>query len=79
MLKGLAELMEQLLDLPVRIGAAEAFTGSALEGIPQLKGAEFATAIGLALYGERRRKMHDFHESSNSGLKKLVAKFRSFL
>ena len=50
-----------------------------LENMPQLAGAEFATVTGLVLYGERRRKTHDFHENSNSGLKKFVAKFRSFL
>jgi hypothetical protein len=47
--------------------------------MPQLMGPEFATVTGLVLYGDRKRKTHDFHESSNSGLKKFVAKFRSFL
>ena len=40
---------------------------------------EFATVTGLVLYGDRRRKTHDFHENSSSGFKKFVAKFRSFL
>ena len=47
--------------------------------MPQLKGPEFATIAGLVLYGDRRRKTHDFHENSGSGFKKLAAKFRSFL
>ncbi len=79
MLKGFADLAEELLDLPVRIGVPAAFGESLLENRPQLMGPEFATVTGLVLYGERRRKTHDFHENSNSGLKKLVSKFRSFL
>jgi len=79
MLRGFVELAEDILDLPVRIGTSAGFAESPLEKMPQLMGPEFATATGLVLYGERRRKTHDFHETSNSGLKKFVAKFRSFL
>jgi cell division protein FtsA len=79
LLRGFVELAEQTLDLPVRIGTAAGFSESLLEKVPQLMGPEFATAAGLVLYGDRRRKTHDFHETSNSGLKKFVAKFRSFL
>jgi cell division protein FtsA len=79
MLNGLMELAEEVLDLPVRIGTATGFSESLLEKMPQLMGPEFATATGLVLYGNRRRKTHDFHENSNSGLRKFVAKFRSFL
>jgi len=79
MLRGFVELAEDILDLPVRIGTSAGFAESPLEKMPQLMGPEFATATGLVLYGERRRKTHDFHENSNSGLKKFVAKFRSFL
>jgi cell division protein FtsA len=79
MLRGFVELAEDILDMPVRIGTSSGFSQSFLENMPQLMGAEFATVTGLVLYGERRRKTHDFHENSNSGLKKFVAKFRSFL
>ena len=79
MLRGLVELAEDILDLPVRIGTSSGFSESLLEKIPQLMGPEFATVTGLVLYGERRRKTHDFHENSNTGLKKFLAKFRSFL
>lgn len=79
MLRGFVELAEDILDLPVRIGTSAGFAESPLENMPQLMAPEFATATGLVLYGERRRKTHDFHENSNSGLKKFVAKFRSFL
>ena len=79
MLRGFVELAEGILDLPVRIGTSSGFSESLLEKMPQLMGPEFATVTGLVLYGERRRKTHDFHENSSSGLKKFVAKFRSFL
>src|SRR5438876_2379476 len=79
MLRGLAELFEDILDLPVRIGTSVGFAESLLEKMPQLMGPEFATVTGLVLYGDRRRKMHDFHDTSNSALKKFAARFRSFL
>lgn len=79
MLRGLPELAEDILDLPVRIGTVSGFEEPLLEKMPQLMGPEFATVAGLVLYGERRRKTHDFHENSGTGLKKFVAKFRSFL
>lgn len=79
LLRGFADLAEEILDLPVRIGAPSGFGESLLEKRPQLIGPEFATVTGLVLYGERRRKTHDFHENSTSGFKKLVSKFRSFL
>jgi hypothetical protein len=78
MLRGFVELAEDILNLPVRIGAWPG-PESLSEKMPQLTGPEFATVTGLVLYGDRRRKTHDFHENSNSGLKKFVAKFRSFL
>jgi cell division protein FtsA len=79
MLRGFVELAEDILDMPVRIGISTGFGESLLEKMPQLMGPEFATVTGLVLYGERRRKTHDFHENSNSGFKKFVSKFRSLL
>ena len=79
MLRGFVELAEDILDMPVRIGTSTGFGESLLEKTPQLMGPEFATVTGLVLYGERRRKTHDFHENSNSGFKKFVSKFRSLL
>src|SRR5438876_4536109 len=79
MLHGFVELAEDILDLPVRIGTSAGFSESLLEKMPQLMGPEFATVTGLVLYGDRRRKMHDFHDTSNSALKKFAARFRSFL
>ena len=79
MLRAFPELIEGVLDMPVRIGTTSGFGDKLLEKMPRLMGPEFATAAGLVLYGERRWKTQDFHESSNSGFKKLVTKFRSFL
>jgi cell division protein FtsA len=78
MLKGFVELAEDILDMPVRIGTSTGFGESLLEKAPQLMGPEFTTVTGLVLYGERRRKTQDFHDS-NSGFKRFVSKFRSLL
>jgi cell division protein FtsA len=78
-LHGFVELAEDILDLPVRVGTPSAFSETALEKMPQLAGPEFTTATGLVMYGDRRRSVHDFHNTTSPGLKKLVAKFRSFL
>jgi cell division protein FtsA len=79
LLSGLPELAEDILDLPVRIGTPQGFKDSQLSGMPQLQTPEFATVTGLILYGDRRRKIHDFHENSNSGFKKFISRLRSLL
>ena len=79
MLRGFVELAEDILDLPVRIGTSTGFAEPLLEKTPQLMGPEFATVTGLVLYGDRRRKTHDFHETSNWGLKKFLANCRRWL
>jgi cell division protein FtsA len=78
-LKGFVELTGEILDLPVRIGTSTGFTGSLTQTMPELLGPEFATVTGLVLYGERRRRTHDYHESSSPPLKRLISKIRSFL
>jgi cell division protein FtsA len=83
MLGGFIELAEDILDMPVRKGQPprphDNGTRNLAPNMPKLMGPEFATVTGLVLYGDRRRKTHDFHENSSTGLKKFVAKFRSFL
>jgi cell division protein FtsA len=79
MLRGFPELIEGVLDMPVRIGTAGGLGERLLEKMPRLMGPEFATVVGLVLYGDRKKKTHDFHESSTSGFQKFVTKFRSFL
>jgi cell division protein FtsA len=79
MLKGLVELAEEILDLPVRIGISSKPFETKDAHVSALQGPEFATVTGLVLYGERRRRRHDFHENAGSGLKKLVSKLRTFI
>jgi cell division protein FtsA len=79
MLKGLPELAEDILDLPVRIGISTGLAAPRVEHVSGLQGPEFATVVGLVLYGDRRRKTHDFHESSESGFRKLMSKLRTFI
>jgi cell division protein FtsA len=76
-LRGFAELTEHILDLPVRVGTTPGFVrGSKM---PELQAPAFATVTGLVLYGERRNKRSDFSERDQSGLKKLVARLRTFI
>jgi cell division protein FtsA len=79
MLKGFAELAEEVLDLPVRIGISSGIQETKDSHVSALQGPEFATVAGLVLYGERRRRRQDLHEGSGSGWKKLVSKLRTFI
>jgi cell division protein FtsA len=79
MLKGFAELAEEVLDLPVRIGISSGLLETKDSHISALQGPEFATVVGLVLYGERRRRRQNLHEGSGSGWKKLVSKLRTFI
>ena len=79
MLKGFAELAEDILDLPVRIGISSGFFEAKDSHVSALQGPEFATVTGLVVYGERRRKRQGFHEGSGAGWRKLVSKLRTFI
>jgi len=78
MLKGFTELAESVLDLPVRIGISAGFAEGKNSQISALQGPEFATLTGLVLYGDRRRKTHDFHEGAGSWSKRLLSRFKLF-
>jgi cell division protein FtsA len=78
MLKGYTELAESILDLPVRIGISMGFAEGKNSQISALQGPEFATVTGLVLYGDRRRKTHDFHEASGSWSKRLFGRLKIF-
>ncbi len=78
-LRGFAELAEDILDLPVRIGSPLGFADAQFQRMPQLQGPEFATVAGLVLYGDRRRKMNDFHDNSNSGFRKMFSRLRALI
>jgi cell division protein FtsA len=78
MLKGFTELAESVLDLPVRIGISMGFAEGKNSQISALQGPEFATLTGLVLYGDRRRKTHDFHEGMGSWSKRLFSRLKLF-
>jgi cell division protein FtsA len=78
MLKGFTELAESVLDLPVRIGISMGFAEGKNSQISALQGPEFATLTGLVLYGDRRRKTHDFHEGKGSWSKRFFSRFKLF-
>ena len=78
MLKGFVELTEEILDLPVRIGISSGLFETKDSHVSALQGPEFATVTGLVLYGDRRRKTHDFHEASGSWSKRLLARLKIF-
>jgi cell division protein FtsA len=75
-LKGVPELIEELLDLPVRLGIPQGLVG---ESGGDFGDPGFATVVGLVEFGERRRKTHEFHENSGSALKRMVSKLRSLV
>ncbi len=60
MLKGFAELAEDILDLPVRIGISSGIFEAKDAHVSALQGPEFATVAGLVLHGERRQKAAGF-------------------
>lgn len=72
-LKGVPELVEELLDLPVRLGLPEAFSDD------RYREPGYATVVGLVAFGERRRRTHEFHEHSGSRFKRMFSKLRSLV
>ena len=73
LLRGLPELTEELLDLPVRLGLPEGFTDS------RFSDPEFATVVGLVTYGRKRQKTHEFHEQSGSTFKRMMSRLRGLI
>jgi cell division protein FtsA len=73
LLRGIAELTEELLDLPVRLGLPEGFTDA------RFADPEYATVVGLVAYGQKRRKTYEFHEYSGSAFKRMMSRLRGFL
>ncbi len=72
-LKGIPELAEEVLDLPVRLGAPEGLSDA------RFVETEYATVVGLAVFGERRRKTHEFHEHTGSTIKRMVSRLWGLL
>ncbi len=63
LLEGLAEIAEQRLGVPVRLGKPGGVTG--LTDV--VAGPSFAVAVGLALYGFRRREADDLFSPPDAG------------
>ncbi len=72
-LKGIPELVEEVLDVPVRLGVPEGLSDA------RFVETEYATVVGLAVFGERRRKTHEFHEHTGSPLKRMVSRLWGLL
>lgn len=70
-LRGIPDIFEDLLDLPVRLGIPGGLSDK------RFTRTEYATAVGLVAYGQRRRRTEEFHQV-NGALKRMVAKLRSF-
>ena len=69
-LRGIPELVEEFLDLPVRLGVTQGFSDA------RFVEPEYATVVGLVVFGDRRRRTHEFHEYSGSPFKRMVSKLR---
>jgi cell division protein FtsA len=72
-MRGLPELVEDMLDLPVRLGIPQTFSEE------RFQDPGYATVVGLVKFGERRRKTNEFHEYSGSAFKRMVLKLRSLV
>jgi cell division protein FtsA len=72
-LKGIPELVEEVLDVPVRLGVPEGLSDA------RFVETEYATVVGLTVFGERRRKTHEFHEHTGSPLKQMVSRLWGLL
>jgi cell division protein FtsA len=70
-LRGIPELFEDLLDLPVRLGNPSGLSDGRF-GRP-----EYATAVGLVAYGLRRRRTDEFHDQIGGTFRRMVARLRS--
>jgi len=72
LLPGTIELAEQILDMPVKIG-----TPTGIEGLPDtIIGPEFATAVGLVLYGHRQGSGG---QVARGGLRGLLKKIEGWI
>jgi cell division protein FtsA len=71
---GIAELAVDLLEKPVRVGYPEGIGGLA----DVVHSPEYATGVGLLLYGARRQQVKEEHEDSLS-MKAMFSKVKEWL
>jgi cell division protein FtsA len=73
-LEGLPELAEEIFHLPVRRGTPRGIGGLA----DRVQGPEFATGVGLALWGSKRAERPRFRIYDGSAFRKVRARMREW-
>ncbi len=73
-LDGLPDLAEEIFELPVRRGIPRGFGGL----VDRVQGPEFATGVGLALWGSKRRTRPRFRIYDGSAFRKVRARMREW-
>jgi cell division protein FtsA len=73
-LEGLPELAEEIFELPVRRGIPAGVGGLA----DRVQGPEFATGVGLAIYGSRRPVKARFRIYDGSTFRNVRARMREW-
>ncbi len=74
-LEGLPELAEEIFELPVRRGTPRDVGGL----VDQVQGPEFATGVGLAIWGSKSRSKPRFRVYDGSTFRKVRARMREWL
>jgi len=74
-LEGLPELAEEIFELPVRRGTPRGIGGL----VDRVQGPEFATGVGLAIWGSKRRTRPRFRVYDGSTFRKVRARMREWL
>jgi cell division protein FtsA len=73
-LDGLPDLAEEIFELPVRLGTPRGIGGLA----DRVQGPEFATGVGLAIWGSRRRAKPRFRIYGGPTFGKVRARMREW-
>ena len=74
-LDGLPELAEEIFELPVRLGIPRGVGGLA----DRVQGPEFATGVGLVIWGSRRRAKPRFRIYGGPSFGRVRARMREWL
>ncbi len=74
-LEGLPELAEEIFEVPVRRGTPRGIGGL----VDRVQGPEFATSVGLALFGSKHRNRSRFRVYDGSSFRKVKSRMREWL
>ena len=74
-LEGLPDMAEEIFELPVRRGTPRNVGGL----VDQVQGPEFATGVGLAIWGSKSRSKPRFRVYDGSTFRKVRARMREWL